>query len=114
MKFLVDNQLPAALARRLTELGFDTVHVGDLGLDRSSDSEILNHASLTDRVLISKDQDFVSRTSRPGRPVPLIWTRLGNCRKTVLLDAMERLWPAIIEALERGERLIEIQSPLSR
>lgn len=40
MKLLVDNQLPAALARYLADNGFDCRHVQDLGMGASDDRAI--------------------------------------------------------------------------
>ena len=40
MKFIVDNQLPAALARWLSARGADAVHVLDIGFDVRPDTEI--------------------------------------------------------------------------
>ena len=40
MKFLVDNQLPAALARWLSAKGWESVHVLDLRLNESADEQI--------------------------------------------------------------------------
>lgn len=41
MSFLIDNQLPPALARFLQQdLGAEAAHVADLGLERASDQEI--------------------------------------------------------------------------
>jgi len=48
VKFLVDNQLPAALARFLTSRGADCQHVLDVGLADATDSEIWEHAMRND------------------------------------------------------------------
>lgn len=40
MKFIVDNQLPVALARWLSARGEDAVHVLDLALDTTSDMDM--------------------------------------------------------------------------
>lgn len=40
MKFLIDNQLPAALSRFLQAQGLESRHVMELGLDEASDLEI--------------------------------------------------------------------------
>jgi hypothetical protein len=40
MKFLVDNQLPLALARFLSANGIESQHVLDIGLDAASDQTI--------------------------------------------------------------------------
>jgi hypothetical protein len=34
--------------------------------------------------------------------------RLGNCRKSALLDAVERALPAIDDALRSGQRIVEL------
>ena len=60
MKFLVDNQLPPALARLIdSEFGADAVHVAEVGLRDATDAELWAYASDQDLILISKDEDFV-------------------------------------------------------
>jgi predicted nuclease of predicted toxin-antitoxin system len=59
VKFLVDNQLPAALARFLASHGTECQHVLDIGLAGDSDAEIWEYASQNDYVVISKDADFL-------------------------------------------------------
>ncbi|MGI8741194.1 MAG: DUF5615 family PIN-like protein [Bryobacteraceae bacterium] len=69
MKFLVDNQLPAALARFLATRGVDCQHVLDIGLGDASDAEIWEHAGWNDCVVISKDEIFSTWRTRL-RPNP--------------------------------------------
>ncbi len=59
MKFLVDAQLPLALASSLRSAGHDALHTSELPHgNRTTDSEI-NHLSLAEeRVVITKDADF--------------------------------------------------------
>ena len=89
MKFLVDNQLPAAPGRWLVERELDACHVWDVGLDEASDQRIWGYAVEQGRVLISKDEDFLHLATRPGPVPPLVWVRLGNCRKQALLAAFD-------------------------
>ncbi len=109
MKFLVDNQLPAALARFLVSRGVDCRHVLELGMGDASDVEIWEHASRSDRVVISKDEDFFYLASIPGAKARLIWIRLGNCRTKELLRVIELLWPKIEAALRAGDQVIEVR-----
>lgn len=44
MKFVVDAQLPPALARSLREAGHDVRAVRELGLREAEDSDIWNYA----------------------------------------------------------------------
>jgi predicted nuclease of predicted toxin-antitoxin system len=61
MKFLVDAQLPLRLARRLNEAGHDAIHTLDLPEgNRTPDSEINRISILEQRVVVTKDVDFVS------------------------------------------------------
>ncbi len=109
MKFLVDNQLPAALARFLADRGADCRHVLDVGLAQASDVEIWRYAEQHQLILISKDEDFFHLSARHGRGVPLVWVRVGNCRKKELLSAFERVWPRIIACLEAGDEMVEVR-----
>jgi predicted nuclease of predicted toxin-antitoxin system len=112
VKFLVDNQLPAALARWLTAKGYDAIHVLDRGLGRECDGELWKLAKEEDRILVSKDEDFLALALRPGDEGRLLWLRLGNCRKHALLAALERSWPAMVEALGEGQQVVEVRGPL--
>lgn len=85
MKFLVDNQLPAALARFLAaSRGVDCQHVLDLNLGGASDAGIWAHACQNDYVVISKDEDFLYLANARPAKASLIWIRLGNRRTKAL------------------------------
>ena len=59
MKFLVDAQLPARLAKFLTGKGHDAIHSSDLpDGNRTPDSEIALRADEDGRVVVTKDRDF--------------------------------------------------------
>ena len=109
MKFLVDNQLLAALAEYLRNRGFDSQHVFDIGSGKAADADICQYALANDCVIISKDQDFLYLANQPKIKVRLIWVRLGNCRTSTLLQAFERLWPEIETSLNAGDQIIEIR-----
>jgi predicted nuclease of predicted toxin-antitoxin system len=53
VKFLVDNQLPVALARFLDAAGWEAKHVIDLKLEVADDRKIWSFAKANDYVLIS-------------------------------------------------------------
>ena len=109
MKFLVDNQLPVALAHFLNSLGQDALHVLDLKMDESDDVHIWNYAAAEGRAIISKDGDFFHLANRDGNSGVFVWVRLGNCRKQVLLAAFDRTLPDLITALEAGHRVVEVR-----
>jgi predicted nuclease of predicted toxin-antitoxin system len=70
VKFLIDAQLPPALAAWLREVGHHAVHVEDVGLREATDGPIWEHALRMAAAIITKDEDFAVRCeigrSRPG------------------------------------------------
>jgi predicted nuclease of predicted toxin-antitoxin system len=80
-----------------------------LALDEASDSEIWKFATEKGYVLITKDEDFSQRASLPKATVQVVWVRLGNCRKDVLLAAFDSVISQMHSALESGNRVIEIR-----
>ena len=109
MKFLVDNQLPSALAKMLVSRGHEARHVLDVGLDAATDNEIWKYAAANSLVLITKDEDFSRRASQPDASVQVVWVRLGNCRKTALLSAFDSVLSQMKTALKAGNRVVEIR-----
>ena len=108
MRFLVDAQLPPALARRLTELGHVAEHVYDIGMQAASDHSIWKRATETGAVIITKDEDFI-QIGRSAAGPQIVWLRLGNVNRSELLERVSKTLSQIIEAIEGGERVIEIR-----
>ena len=108
MHFLVDAQLPIALARLLEQHGYESKHVADLKMMETSDQDIWKWAKQSKSILISKDEDFVILHSADEQPVSLIWIRVGNTRRKELLEWFERLLPHILDKLNSGELLVEL------
>ena len=113
MRFLVDNQLPAGLARLLAGRGLECQHVLDLNLAQASDLEIGRYAAGNQMIVVSKDEDCFHLAARPDSEARLIWIRLGNCRTPQLLVAIDKMWPRV-QAWTPGTGLWKSgRSPLS-
>ena len=108
MKFLVDNQLPAALARWLAARE-DAVHVLDCGMEASPDGDIWKHATHEGRIVVSKDEDFFHPANRPGDAGRLLWVRVGNCRTAALLARFESECVAIEREFNSGQPVVELR-----
>jgi predicted nuclease of predicted toxin-antitoxin system len=108
MRFLVDAQLPPALARWLAAAGHEAEHVADVGLGDANDRTIWDYALAAGAVIISKDEDFSQRKALGDDGPAIVWIRLPNTRRRQLLVWFEAVLPEILEALERGETLIEV------
>jgi predicted nuclease of predicted toxin-antitoxin system len=109
MRFLVDAQLPPALARFLVANGHLADHVADIGLRDASDSEIWNHASAHHAILVTKDEDFAQRLRQGGNAPVVLWLRIGNTSRRALLAWFGPLLPQIEKMAAQGERLIEVR-----
>lgn len=74
MRFLVDAQLPPALARWLSAQAYDAEHVTDVGLAGASDRAIWRHAASTGAVILMNEHKLLERiTVNPqifgGKPI---------------------------------------------
>jgi len=81
MKLLVDAQLPQKLARWLEDSGHDAIHTLDLEKrNRTPDSDLIRWAEAEQRILITKDSDFVESRVLTGNPHRLLLISTGNIR----------------------------------
>lgn len=109
MRFLVDAQLPPALARWLGEKGFAATAVREQGLRDSDDGSIWNFAIAGGWTVVTKDEDLIGRCVASSDAPGVVWLRIGNCTNRVLFEWLEPLLPGIIEHLNAGIRLVEVR-----
>jgi predicted nuclease of predicted toxin-antitoxin system len=105
--FLVDAQLPPSLAVALRRAGCPAIHVMDLGLLEATDGQIWDEAISRSAVLITKDRDFPLRRAARNDGPAILWVRVGNTSNRKLIELALRALPAIIDAVERDEAVIE-------
>ena len=107
MKLLIDAQLPRHFAVWLTEAGHDARHTFDLPLsNRTPDSEIIACAMREERIVVSKDNDFVQSFLITGQP-SLLLISTGNITNAEL----EKLIQANLSRVETAfdvHRFVEI------
>lgn len=108
MRFLVDAQLPPALARWLVDQGHDAYHVAVHDLESASDREIWDFAVKRDIVIITKDEDFAQRRALTKDGPTIVWVRLPNSRRSDLLQWFEKALDDIVAALKRDEKIVEV------
>lgn len=85
MKFVVDAQLPKRLARVLVSQGHDAIHTLDLPRrNRTPDEEIVVIAEQEDRIVVTKDADFVNSHVLFGKPEKLLLVSTGNISNSAL------------------------------
>jgi predicted nuclease of predicted toxin-antitoxin system len=108
MKFLIDAQLPKALARFFRERGFDAIHTLELPDKNITGDLEINRISLTEqRIVISKDSDFYNSYSAKQEPYKLLYLTTGNIRNRDLIELFDKNLPLIIRVLQNGS-VVEI------
>jgi len=109
VRFIVDAQLPPALARWLLEAGHEARHVEEIGLREAEDWPIWRHAFENKAVLLTKDEDFAIRVRQSQSGPVVVWLRIGNCSNRALQVWFAPLLPGILDEIERGGRIIEVR-----
>ena len=109
MNFLIDAQLPPALAQWIKSQGQNATHVFELGLHQADDSTLWQAARRMGATIISKDEDFVDRWLLNSEGVAFVWIRRGNCSNVALITWLSPLWPEVVRRLQQGEKLIELR-----
>lgn len=109
MRFLVDAQLPPALARFLAERGHIAEHVNDIGTGDAADRELWRYALANSAAIVTKDEDFALMLGLPGDAPTIVWVRVGNTRTAALLAWFGPLLDQIVELAEGGQKLIELR-----
>lgn len=88
-RFLVDAHLPLKLARVMRTAGFDTLHTRDLPQGNATKDGEINRLSLVEeRVVVTKDADFVQSFTLQGRPYKLLLVSTGNVRNAELFELL--------------------------
>lgn len=79
MRFLIDAQLPRRMVDWFASAGCDAVHTLDLpDGNRTTDEQIIEFADLEDRIVITKDSDFVNSHLLYSKPEKLLLVSTGN------------------------------------
>lgn len=99
MKFLVDAHLPRRLAYRLRDAGHDALHTLDLPKrNRTTDTEIKTISAREERVVVTKDADFVNSFLLSHQPWKLLLISTGNIKNADLEALFVAQLPAIVSA----------------
>ncbi len=108
VRFIVDAQLPKKLSDFFITQGFDSIHTLDLpDKNATTDKYIITLAENENRILITKDDDFLRSFMISKKPEKLVLVKTGNIRNTDLIELFETGLSSIVSLL-RECSLIEI------
>jgi predicted nuclease of predicted toxin-antitoxin system len=104
MNFLIDAQLPRRVAGFLRREGHDALHTLDLpDANRTTDTLIIDVAFEQDRVVVTKDADFIDSFNLYGRPRKLLLISTGNIANHDLEQILHANLAIILSALEQAD-----------
>ncbi len=107
MKFLIDAQLPRSLKQLFISKGYDCIHTLDLPLQNDTPDRIINYISVTEqRIVITKDSDFLDSFILKQEPYKLILVKLGNTSKNDLLKFFADKFDEIIEKIKTEQMIL--------
>lgn len=108
MRFVIDAQLPKSLSELINSKGYDSIHTLDLPQANSTqDQEILELSIRENRIVITKDNDFLDSYLLIGKPEKLIFVSTGNIKNPILLQLFNSNFESILTLIEKYS-LIEI------
>jgi predicted nuclease of predicted toxin-antitoxin system len=97
MRFLIDAQLPRRMVGWLLAAGHDSTHTLDLpDGNRTTDVQMIDLADREQRVVVTKDADFVDSHALYGRPAKLLLVSTGNVSNADLEALLTPLIPSIV------------------
>lgn len=108
MTFLIDAQLPPALARALTGAGHPSQHVANVGLLNATGNAIWDYAVANRLCILTKDEDFAIRRFLEAHGPQIVWLRIGNCSNRQLLAWFLPLLSDVVLRLQQREIVVEV------
>lgn len=97
MRVLVDAQLPKRLAHFLSTLDIDAKHTLEFPKQNATpDQEIIELADQQERIVVTKDSDFLDNYILQGQPQKLLIVSTGNINNNDLI----RLFKQNIETIK--------------
>ena len=108
MKFIVDAQLPYGIALFLRDKGFDALHTNDFpDKEYTTDSQIRSISVAENRIVITKDYDFVDSFILNKIPKKLLLVTTGNIKNKQLFSLWKNNLELIIFLFETHD-LVEL------
>ena len=91
MKFLIDAQLPVKLAQLLRDKSYDVIHTKELPEQNKTPDREINQLSIEQqRVVITKDLDFVESFILVQRLYKLLLVTTGNIKNHDLVAIFDK------------------------
>lgn len=108
MRFLVDTNLPPALATWIAEHGHEAEHAASEISPKADDRAIWDRAVERGAVVVTKDADYLDLATRIGG-ARVVLLRCGNLKLAPFRLWIEARWTTVEALLDLGETAVEVR-----
>jgi predicted nuclease of predicted toxin-antitoxin system len=113
IRLLLDQGLPRSTGAHLSALGWDVIHVGDVGMSQATDDEVLAYARQENRICVTLDADFHALLAISDADGPsVIRVRQQGLDGAALADLLRAIWARIGQAIETGAMVTVTESAI--
>jgi predicted nuclease of predicted toxin-antitoxin system len=103
MRLILDQGVPHDAAAVLRSLGHDCTHVGEIGMSKASDQEILTLSAERSAVVVTLDADFHAILAVSGAQGPsVIRLRLQGLGAAKVAEVVRKVVASFADELESG------------
>lgn len=103
MRILLDQGLPRSTVSHLNATGCDAIHLGDIGMSRATDREILQYAEKDNRVIATLDSDFHALLALSNARTPsVIRIRCEGLGGPEVAKLLVQIWSKSQGAIQQG------------
>ena len=88
MKLLLDENLSRRVVPFILQDYPESSQISLLKMEHSSDKEIWDYAQKHGYTIVTKDADFLDMSLLYGQPPKIIWLKIGNQTKAVMINAL--------------------------
>ncbi len=100
MKLLFDQNISFKIKNALSEEFPESMHVSDIRMQTSTDTQIWEYAKANHLTIVTKDSDYFDLSMVLGSPPKVIWINVGNGSTLSLINVLKSNTKKIKEFIE--------------